>query len=215
MARRRTSIGQSITADGLARLLARLDGDRDRAAAEYERLRLLLVKFFDWRGAWSPDECADETLDRLAAKLELRTTIDDVQRYAYGVARHVLMEQLRRQAQTPVDGHADLASLHVASTAGEASALHDCFARCLDALPEESRALVLEYYGSDGTRRIDDRQRLGRSLNLSDNALRSRVHRVRHRLERCVRACVDAGSTHGRGGSTTNRPFATRSGEDE
>jgi DNA-directed RNA polymerase specialized sigma24 family protein len=206
MAQRRTPTDRSITAAGLERLLARLDPDADRAAADYEELRLMLVKFFDWRGAWAPDECADETIDRMAAKLERDTIIDDVRKYAYGVARLVLLERLRRQAHTPVEGHPDLTSLRVPTSAAETTPIRECFARCLDALPDESRTLVLEYYMSDGKARIDHRERLAHSLALSDNALRSRVHRIRHRLERCVRAGV---------ASTTSGAFPTRSGKDD
>jgi DNA-directed RNA polymerase specialized sigma24 family protein len=207
MTQRRTQTDRSITAAGLAHLLARLDADADRAAAEYERLRLMLVKFFDWRGAWSPDECADDTIDRLAASLERETTIGDVRRYAYGVARRVLLERLRRQAQTPIEGHPDLSSLHVASPGAEPSSIRECFRRCLDELPDESRALVLDYYVSGGKARIDNRRRLARSLAISDNTLRSRAHRIRHRLERCVQACMAA--------ATTSRAFPTREGEDQ
>ena len=42
---------RSITAEGLARLLARLHADVGQAGQEYERLRRALVKFFDWRGS--------------------------------------------------------------------------------------------------------------------------------------------------------------------
>ncbi|MGH9330319.1 MAG: RNA polymerase sigma factor, partial [Vicinamibacterales bacterium] len=58
--------GRGTASAGFARLLERLDPDPDRAAAAYERLRAALEKFFDWHGAWPPEECADETLDRLA-----------------------------------------------------------------------------------------------------------------------------------------------------
>src|SRR4249919_1835401 len=70
---------RTITAGRFAGLLARLDPDPDRAAAEYERLRRALGKFFDWRGHPAPDECADETLDRLARKLG-DTAVGDVDR---------------------------------------------------------------------------------------------------------------------------------------
>jgi hypothetical protein len=69
---------------------------------------------------------------------------------------------------------------------------------------------------SEGQAKIDNRQRLARSLGVSDNTLRSRVHRVRHRLERCVQACVAA--AEGRGpdaASVTNRAFPTPAGEDD
>src|SRR5262245_4071538 len=114
MSQRRTIDGDSIGATGFARLLQRLDPDSERAAAGYAQLRLALVKFFDWRGAWEPDECADETLDRLAGKLQSDTVVDDVRRYAHGIARLVLLESLRRQAQTPRVDLPDLAGVAAA-----------------------------------------------------------------------------------------------------
>src|SRR5262245_25213379 len=47
---------------GFARLLTRLDADADRAADAYEHLRRALERYFEWHGAWSADECADETI---------------------------------------------------------------------------------------------------------------------------------------------------------
>ena len=72
---------RTISPAGFERLLFRLDPDVDRAALEYEQLRRTLVKFFDWRGGWPPDECADETLDRLARKLE-EVVVDNIRQYA-------------------------------------------------------------------------------------------------------------------------------------
>jgi DNA-directed RNA polymerase specialized sigma24 family protein len=174
MVHRRTDDAQATTAEGFARLLRRLADDPDKAAIEYERLRLTLVKFFDWRGAWPPDECADETLDRLAGKLEFGTPIDDVVRYAHGIARLVLLERLRRQAQDPqrpIDDRVDVAAQRSLSPEDARGPLHQCFERCLEGLPAESRRLVLEYYVGEGQTKIDRRRQLARSLGLSDNAL--------------------------------------------
>lgn len=199
MAHRRIPTDRSMTAAGFARLLARLDPNADRAAEEYERFRLMLVKFFDWRGARQPDECADETIDRLVVKLDLETQIVDVRRYAYGIARLVLLERLRDQAQAPIDDHADLSRLRAPAAADGAAPLRQCFERCLAALPGENRAVVLQYYAVEGPAKSENRRRLGRSLGISENALRSRVHRIRHGLERCARACAAAAETHGLG----------------
>src|SRR5215470_8032438 len=92
----------SLTADGFARLLERLDPDPEQAAHEYERLRRGLVKFFDWRGIWPPDECADDVLDRFARKVEA-TTVQDVSKYVYGIARLVALERRRGPAFSPLD----------------------------------------------------------------------------------------------------------------
>jgi DNA-directed RNA polymerase specialized sigma24 family protein len=194
--RRRHDIG-SVTPEAFSRLLSRLDADPDRAAAEYERLRLTLVKFFDWRGAWAPDECADETLDRLVVRIEGDTPVDDVRGYARGIARLVLLERLRQQRLIPIAQDPDLANVRAPSGADEREPLRECFERCLDLLADEGRTLVLEYYVAEGRQKIDNRRRLARSAGISDNALRSRVQRLRDRLERCSERCASAAGRTG------------------
>jgi DNA-directed RNA polymerase specialized sigma24 family protein len=191
MAHRQPDDNRSITAAGLARLLARLDPDSERAALEYERLHRTLVKFFDWRGAWPPEECADEALDRLARKLE-QMTVEDVRSYAYGIARLVLLERRRQPALSSIDGEVELSSVQAAPSDDEDERLHHCFDQCLEDFPLDHRSLVLEYYQGEGGDKIFNRRQLAATLGLSENALRSRVQRLRDRLERCVQTCVSA-----------------------
>lgn len=181
--------------DAFARLLRRLHQDPDHAALEYERLRRALVKFFDWRGAWPPDECADEALDRLAHKLG-DTDVQDVRKYAYGIARLVFLERRRGPVFSPVD---DLPASTLAA-AGQPpgdTGIHDCFDRCLASLPEDGRRLILGYYEGERSAKISNRRRIAAMLGVTDTALRNRVQRLRDRLEQCVRACTSqlAGTT--------------------
>jgi DNA-directed RNA polymerase specialized sigma24 family protein len=178
-------------AAGLIRLLEQLDPDPARAAAAYEQLRAALEKFFDWRGAWPPDECADVTIDRLVLKLAGTTQIDDVRGYARGIARLVLLEWQRRPVRVAIDDRTERA--HLLAFVDEERQQPDlvvCFDRCLASLPAESRDLVLEYYVAERREKIDNRRRLARALGLSESALRNRVQRIRDRLERCVQACT-------------------------
>src|SRR5262245_46352714 len=85
-----------LTATALSGLLARLAPDPERAGAAYEDLRRALVGFFTWRGAATPEECADETRDRLARRLDEGEDVRDVAGFARGVARLVLLEHWRR-----------------------------------------------------------------------------------------------------------------------
>jgi DNA-directed RNA polymerase specialized sigma24 family protein len=190
---------RTLTAAAFARLLARLHSDPDEAAAEYERLRVTLVRFFDWRGAWSPDECADDTLDRIADKLESGTPIEDLRRYAYGVAQLVLLERLRQQSRTPVSSFPDPASLIAAAPQAAPSPLAECFERCLEAVRPATRAVLLQYYTAEGRTRIENRRRLAASIGISDSALRSRVQRLRDRLEHCTLKCAAAAEQLGLG----------------
>jgi DNA-directed RNA polymerase specialized sigma24 family protein len=58
---------------------------------------------------------------------------------------------------------------------------------CLDRLPPSSRDLILDYHEGERRGRIDNRRAIAERLDIPLNALRIRVHRIRTRLERCVR----------------------------
>lgn len=172
-------------------MLERLDSDSRRAEEAYEALQHTLVKFFDWRGAGSPEECAADTLDRLAGKLDEGTRVDDVSRFALGIARLVLLEEWRHaEARAVTADQAHLERL-VAPELLKEEPRRDCLDSCLEGLPRESRDLVLQYYVAEGRSKIDNRRRLAQKLGLSDNALRSRVQRIRERLERCIEECMN------------------------
>ncbi|HWP43187.1 MAG TPA: hypothetical protein VNO14_08140, partial [Blastocatellia bacterium] len=59
-----------LTHDAFSGLLAHFDEDAERAAREYEIIRAALIRLFRYRGCNSPDELADETINRVARKIE-------------------------------------------------------------------------------------------------------------------------------------------------
>jgi DNA-directed RNA polymerase specialized sigma24 family protein len=184
---------QALTAPMLAGLLARLHADPGQAGLEYEHLRRSLIRFFDWRGEASAQECADECLDRLARRLADEAAILDVRRYALGIARLVLLERRRHRVTVSLSQLPEprLPATATSESADEdASALHDCFDRCLSELAADSQALLVRYYEGERDRKIANRRELAMSMGLSDNALRSRVQRLRDRLEACVQSCL-------------------------
>ena len=87
----------NLTGEDLDKFLARLDPDRERAGVKYQNLHRKLVKLFEWRSAPCAENLADETIDRVARKLD-KVDIHDVILYALGVAHNVLKES--RQAMT-------------------------------------------------------------------------------------------------------------------
>lgn len=178
---------RSLTAARLAQLLARLDPDADRGGEEYERLRQTLVRFFDWRGVSAPDLCADETIDRLARRLD-QTAISDLRSYALGIARLVLLEHRRQPALEPLAALPEPAAPLADNPAGEDIA--SCFERCLGRLAAADRDLAVAYYTGDRAAKIASRRDLAVSLGVTENALRIRVRRIRLQIERCVRECL-------------------------
>jgi DNA-directed RNA polymerase specialized sigma24 family protein len=184
---------QSGPGSGYERLLDRLGESPGNPEAEFARFRRSLIKFFDWRGADWPEDCADETLDRLARKMEEGVAVLDLTAFARGIAKLVLHEAARSQGRLdPLDEvEASRAVPPVEANGDEPLAAH--LDRCLEALARDAREMVLAYYGSgQGKGKIQGRRRLARSHRLSDNALRSRVQRLRDQLEACVRARTGA-----------------------
>jgi DNA-directed RNA polymerase specialized sigma24 family protein len=185
-----------LTAEGFAALLVQLDPAPDLAAEKYETIRRKLIRLFEWRGCTSPEDLADETINRVARRLaegiELRS--NDPYGYFCGVAHLVYKEVLRRAARE----HRAIESQGwpPPSFAAEDEPADDrleSLRRCLDGLPPDQRDLILRYYrGEDrpGESNIRNRQSLAQDLELPMNALRIRVHRVRRKLESCVQSAL-------------------------
>ena len=181
----------ALTGAALAGLLARLDPETDRAGEKYEALRTALVRFFDWRGAAFPDDCADQAIDRLARRIADAEPIADIRSYGLGIARLVWLEQSRApSARTTSLEEAGVHDIPANPVVSEELPVNECFDRCLAELPADGRALILRYYTHERHGQIDARAALARELDLTPNALRSRAQRLRDRLERCVRHCA-------------------------
>lgn len=175
-------------------LLARLDADRDVAGLRFEELRRRLVRFFDWRGAQAPDECADITLDRLAAKLDDGVDVSSLHAYTFAIARLVHLEQARHPDARAVS-LAVMPEAALSSRPSDPTTWQDCLDEALRALPEDQRRLILRYYSHAGGAKVRDHAQLADELGITVSALRNRAQRVRDRLERAVADCVRAKET--------------------
>src|SRR5262245_49127428 len=180
----------TLSAEALSRFLACLDPDSDRAGEKYESLRLTLMKFFDWRGAYFPEELADETINRVIRKIDEGDVIRDIPTYCHGVARMVLLERLKGPESRRADFEELPPAALVARDPEKQDERQDCFERCLKDLPVDSRQLSLEYYGDEKREKSNRRQDMAERLGIPINALRSRAQRIRNRLEKCANGCL-------------------------
>ena len=177
----------ALSKSSFDRLLALLDADRNRAAQKYESLRIRLVKFFEWRACQFADQLADETLDRVARKVEAGEQINDYLHYALGVARFLYLETVKKQTkEKAVVIQMPLADNHF----HEETPQLDCLEACLGELSETNRRMILHYYYNDKQAKIDYRKKFAESLGLSLNALRIKALRIRAKLEECVFKCL-------------------------
>lgn len=187
-----------LTTEAFERLLDQLDENRERAGEQYERIRLKLMKFFEWRNCLPAEEYADKAMDRVAKKVaegeEIRAS--DPYTYFHGVARFILMEKWREPEQA-VEALENLPpSVEPAENplllAQEADAQEQLASRmefmnhCLEGLPPESRELMLQYHKGEKSEKIKNRKAMSERLKIPLNALRIRTHRIRAALEACV-----------------------------
>ena len=180
----------SLTKESFDSLLAWLDPERERAGETYEVIRARLIKVFAYRGCHTPEELADETINRVAKKVDsVAESYDgDPALYFYGVARNLVREyeNSRRvlvsldSADTPI----------VDDTDDDIEQVDACLSKCLGKLASEDRELALAYYQKDGQAKIDLRRALAEKIGIDSNALRVRMYRMRGSLAQCIERCL-------------------------
>jgi len=181
----------SLTQEAFDGLLATLGSDRDSAAERYLGIHRNLVRFFEWRGAATPDEYADETINRCARKLGEGEQIRDLASYSVGVARMLFLELARERAKQAVPLEEVPEPSVLPSEPSDSQ--DDRVARlrqCLAQLSPENRDLILSYYQDDKSEKIRQRKGLRRLFGIRSNTLRMRVLRIRQKLQLCVEGCM-------------------------
>jgi DNA-directed RNA polymerase specialized sigma24 family protein len=180
---------RELTTSAFNKFLTFLNADRELAGWKYVTLYDKLTKFFEWRGCDAPDSYADETINRVARRIDQGVVITNFNGFLFGVARKVLTEALKRMAKER-RLLAELARLdHAPEQTCEADELLACIENCLRVMPAESRGLLLAYYQASSSN-IEQRRELARQYGISLNALRVRVHRFRVMLEKRVTECT-------------------------
>jgi DNA-directed RNA polymerase specialized sigma24 family protein len=186
----------SLTQEAFDGLMASMGPDRDTAADRYLEIRHNLVRLFEWRGCSTPDEYADETINRCARKIGEGEQIRDLATYSIGVAR-MLIREMGRASAREARSLAEVPEPQVppVEPAGEQEARAECLRQCLAELSAGNRDLILTYYQGEKSEKIKNRKGLTQSLGIAESTLRMRALRVRESLQLCAENCLQR---HGR-----------------
>jgi DNA-directed RNA polymerase specialized sigma24 family protein len=188
------------TPESFARLLRWLDNGEDSHGLKYEEMRQRLVTYFDRKNCASPDDLADETLNRVMKWLEQSGKESDPEpaKICYNTARFVFHEALRRPdhecatlddlPRPPAEDPRLVAGLTEEQEAKERRLA--CLERCAARLPREDRALIVQYYHGEQRVKLDNRKRLAAERGMTANALNIKACRIRDKLRSCVTECV-------------------------
>jgi len=179
-------------------LLNWLDQGINSSGKTYLEMRQRLVFYFDRKNCSTPDELADETLNRVARRLEEEGMIESETpaKYCYIVARFVFMEYLREShragiALDEVRRQAPGDYFVVPEGYSDEEKRLACLGRCTSKLEPLNRELITRYYVGKARVKIAHRRSLAESLGITMNALAIRACRLRDKLEACVRQCAN------------------------
>lgn len=191
----------TITSSAFHRLLNWLDEVESSEGQNYLEMRQRLAAYFDRKNCPTPDELADETLNRVARRLEEAGTIESETpaKYCYIVARFVFMEYLRgtNKNDVPLDDlwrqpqGSQLATKEREEQQREVKEkMLGCLEHCTGKLEPVSREIIFSYYYGTERVKIENRRALAERLGISINALSIRACRIRDKLEFCVGKCA-------------------------
>lgn len=122
-----------------------LNSDRDNAGEKYEFIRLKLLKYFHWCGSELPDIDADETINRVARRIDEGQDVYNLTGYISGVAKLVHAESLKRRNRRCTLDEESMVELP-SNTAEDERNYQECLERCLGRLNDEDREVITEYY---------------------------------------------------------------------
>jgi DNA-directed RNA polymerase specialized sigma24 family protein len=181
----------SLTREAFDGLLASIGSDRDSAAERYLEIRRNLVRLFEWRGSATPEDYADETINRCARKIAEGEQIRDLASYSIGVAR-MLFREKGRDARRESRSLEEIREPHVPppQLTENPEVRVECLRTCLGQITAMNRELILSYYRGEKSEKIKIRKGLTESLGIPASTLRMRALRVRETLQMCVETCL-------------------------
>ena len=188
-----------LSAEAFRRFLSWLDNSIRSEGGSYNEMRGRLVAYFDRKNCRDPDELADETLNRVARRLEEEGQINTEApaKYCYTIARYVFLEYLRTRENRNVPLDDVIAGKIVVAADPEDAEekeikekMLNCLEKCVEKLEPANREIIIRYYYGIEKVKIENRKSIAASLNISMNALSIRAYRVRDKLEACVKECA-------------------------
>lgn len=191
--------GWSLSPESWEKLLALLGGaEPEEAPRQYELLRRKLLIYFGQRGFYQEqDALCDKVFDRMARKLDEGLEVREPHGYALGIARMVLLEERKSTAKRVLsEPELRLREAWREETADDRDRhMLDLLQACLKGHKPETRDWLIEYYSGSGQERIQNREKIAKTMGLGMNALRIRACRLRDELRDCVKQRMEGRRT--------------------
>lgn len=181
-----------LTAKDFDAMLALFSLDREEAGEKYEQMRSGLERYFHFKGCADSRALADETINRVAAKIDTFDPSRNIRpaSYFYGFASNVLMEY-RRNASRELSLSENQCSAGITVTEERAvEAESDCLQKCLEKLSAPEKEMIVDYYKAEGYQRNEMRRQMYESLECTAAALYTKIFRIKATLRGCIENCL-------------------------
>jgi DNA-directed RNA polymerase specialized sigma24 family protein len=161
-----------------SQLLAVFDANATRAEERYLELFHKLARYFEWNRKSDPEDLAQEALRRGFNRLQQgqKITAENPESYFFGIARNLIREGWNSRPEEELTTHEQEAapsSFHNLHQAEQLVFLKEC----LRELVKEDLQMLIAYVDGDG-------EAWARKAGMPPATMRSRIHRIRKRLEK-------------------------------
>ena len=193
-----------LTQEEFDKLLEWLDADRNLAGERYERIRQRLTTFLTVGKCVFPLDQTDETINRVARTIAEKGEIQGCkpETFFFSVAKYVLKEDYRRPQReaAPFEGLQagqqpfldPEQERRQREDSQQKELYYECFKQCIQSLPQEQRAVIIQYYEGEKGGKLENRKGLARRLGINPKALDNRALRLRLKLKVCIESCIEA-----------------------
>lgn len=182
-----------LTEDNFNSLLNWLSPDREEAGSEYEKIRNGLVKFFKSRGCDNPEILADDTITRVASKLNQYDLAKKPPKLAFfhGFARNVFLEYLYKLKQIEFNEQKSSLSLDDLRKNTTENLDFECLDKCLSKLKKADHDFIIGYYTDEKIEKIENRKKIAKNCKLSLRGAHVKAFRIRNLLKECILSCFE------------------------
>ena len=173
-------------------LLGFFSTDREEAGEIYEEIRKGLFRFFEFKGCNDPDLLADDTINRVALKIDAFDPAKNVKpaTYFYGFASNVLMEYRRIAGRSVSITENEYLLPTTESGSDSPDVESECLQKCLANLPADERELIVEYYCCERQDKLILRKQMSEKFKCSAAALYTKIFRIKGVLRGCMKNCL-------------------------
>lgn len=169
-----------------------LGDNREEAGEKYEEIRVRLINFFSWRGRSNPEDLADQVINIVVGKLPqlAREYEGDPVRYFLGVARTHVKKKDLRSLESPVSPELKTNEENIEELLIK-EVTNNCYRKCFDELSNTHKNLITRYYKNGGKQDNGFRKKFAVDNDMSFEALRVTISRIRSRLNQCLKKCTE------------------------